>query len=94
MAENELIQAPENMELNLDDGTQVAGLLKGVSKSLLKSAKKARETKLEDQKNNPDAIIQSPMQKTKDDELKIFRDMPTYGLEREEIPEEHKPRRI
>ena len=31
---------------------------------------------------------------TRYDELKIFRDMPTYGLEREEIPEEHKPRRI
>ena len=71
MAENELIQAPENMELNLDDGTQVAGLLKGASKAILESAKKARKTKLEDQKNNPDAIIQSPMQKTKDDELKI-----------------------
>ena len=70
MAENDLIQPPENMELNLDDGTQVAGLLKGASKAILESAKKARKTKLEDQKNNPDAVIQSPMQKTKDDELK------------------------
>ena len=30
----------------------------------------------------------------KDDKLKIFRDMPTYGLEREEIPKEYKTRRI
>ena len=58
MAENDLIQPPENMELNLDDGTQVAG----VTSKLRNIIKEGSDKTLKDIKEKPDASVKPFME--------------------------------
>jgi len=61
MAENELIQPPENMELNLDDGTQVAG----VGKVLRDAIKKESDAQTKKIVEKPDASVKPIMENRK-----------------------------
>ena len=65
----DIIQEPDNLELDFAEGTQVAGVGKGAS-AIRKAIKESQDKELNKIKSNPDASVQPIMQRKKEPVLR------------------------